>query len=280
MTIDAHVHVWDLERARYPWLDAAMGELHRSVVFDELLPTLRQNGIDGAILVQASDEAADTEVMLRAAAAHPEIVGVVGYSPIDQPVQLQADLERFASMPMIVGIRNLVHEHPRAWLRRPEVADGLALLGQSGLSLDFPTATHEAIADAIWIADAHRDLRLVLDHLGKPPIGGTEAQRREWRGLVAECAANPRTVAKLSGLYSMVGPMHGWITEQVRPFADDALELFGPQRLMYGGDWPISVLAGGYERSWQSTVDLLAGLGEDDREQVLEGTARRVYLKR
>jgi L-fuconolactonase len=279
MTIDAHVHIWDLERAQYPWLGEGMGELHRSVEFSELLPTLRRRGVDGAILVQASDEAADTEVMLRATARHPEIVGVVGYSPIDQPQQLQADLDRFATMPVIVGIRNLVHEHPREWMRRPAFNDGLALLAHSGLSLDFPTATHQAIPDATWVADTHRNLRVVLDHLGKPPIGGTVAQRREWRSLIAECASNPRTVAKLSGLYAMVGPMDSWTTEMVRPFVDDALELFGPERLMYGGDWPISVLAGGYERTWLSTVDLLAGLDEAGRSQVLEGTARRVYLR-
>ena len=280
MTIDAHVHVWDLDRARYPWLGEGMGSLFRSVGFDEVAPALSERGITGAILVQASDEAADTEVMLSAAAAHPEILGVVAYSPIDQPDQLHDDLERFATVPRVVGIRNLVHEHPRDWLRRPQVDEGLTLLAQSGLSLDFPTATHEAIADATWIAETHRELRVVLDHLGKPPIGGSEAQHREWRNLIADCAANPRTVAKLSGLYAMSGPMDSWTTEQVRPFADDALELFGPSRLMYGGDWPISVLAGGYERTWQSTVELLAGLGEADREQVLEGTARRVYLER
>lgn len=278
MIIDAHVHVWDLDRAEYPWLTPEIGELYRSIGFDELRPALQARGIGGAILVQASDEAADTEVMLAAAEVHPEILGVVAFGPLDAPDQLAADLERFTADDRVVGIRNLVHERPREWLRRPEVAEGLALLAQSGLPLDFVTAAHEAMADVVWIGEQHPDLRIVLDHLGKPPIGGSAAGRREWRALLRDCAANPRTVAKLSGLYASRGALDAWTTDEVRPFAEEALQHFGADRLMYGGDWPISVLAGGYARTWDSTLALLEPLSEAERSDVLSHTARRVYL--
>ncbi|MDH6180180.1 L-fuconolactonase [Microbacteriaceae bacterium SG_E_30_P1] len=275
-TIDAHVHVWDLTRASYPWLGPDAGALYRNYAFDDIAPTLADRGIGGAVLVQASDEAADTQVMLDAAAEHPEILGVVAWSPIDDAKQLTADLASFDGS-RVVGIRNLVHEHPREWLDRPEVREGLSVLAASGLPLDFPTSTRHAIADVVTIGSEHPDLTIVLDHLGKPPIGGTPEERDEWRMLIAEVARNPRSVAKLSGLYAATGPLDSWTTDLVRPFVDDALEAFGAERLLYGGDWPIAVLAGGYERTWAAITEMLSPLSARERDAILHGTAERVY---
>ena len=277
MIIDAHVHVWDLERAEYPWMDAGLGDLHRTIGFDEILPTLQREGIQGAVLVQASDEAADTEVMRSAAARHPEILGIVAWSPLDEPARFASDLERFADDPVVVGVRNLVHEHPAAWLDRPEVEQGFAELARHNLPLDFPTATPAALAALPGIGARHPDLTIVIDHLGKPPLGGTPAERDEWHRLLSECARNPRTVAKVSGLYSANGPLDSWTTPELVGYVDDAVQLFGPSRLLYGGDWPIAQLAGGYERSWRAVGQSLEGLSDAERGQVLGGTAQRVY---
>lgn len=276
MIVDAHVHIWDLERAEYPWLGPDAAPLDRTYRFAEIEPTFHALGIGGAVLVQASDEAADTQVMLDAAAENPKILGVVAWSPLDDAATLEADLERFRDLP-VVGIRNLVHEHPREWLDRAAVRDGLAVLAASGLPLDFPTATHHAIADVVTLGAQNPELRIVLDHLGKPPIGGTAEERGEWRALISEAARNPRTVAKVSGLYATQGALDSWTTPLVRPFVEEALELFGSDRLLYGGDWPIAVLAGGYQRTWRSTSDILVTLSGAERAAVLGGTAQRVY---
>jgi L-fuconolactonase len=275
--IDSHVHVWDLTRADYPWLTPEIGGLYRSIGFNELEPTLRERGITGAVLVQASDEAADTAVMRDAAAEHPQILGVVAWSPLDHPARMSADLERFADDPLVVGIRNLVHEHPREWLNRDEVEASFALLAAHGMPLDFPTSTPAALAELPGIGSRHPQLRIVIDHLGKPPIGGDADDRAEWRRLISECARNPRTVAKLSGLYAARGPLDSWTVDAVLPFVEDALEWFGPDRLMYGGDWPISELAGGYARAWDAVPALLSKLSARERTEVLGGTATRVY---
>lgn len=277
MIIDAHLHVWDLERAQYPWLTPQIGDLYRSIGVDEIAPVLRDRGIGGAVLVQASDEAEDTAVMLAAAAEHPAILGVVAWSPLDDPERLRSDLERFATEPLIVGLRNLVHEHPPEWLDRAEVEAGFSVLAAAGLPLDFPTSSPAALAALPGIGARHPELRLVIDHLGKPPIGGDADDRARWRELIAECARNPLTVAKVSGLYAARGPLDAWTTDVVRPFVEDALELFGPDRLMYGGDWPIADLAGGYARTWAALTEILDSLGADDRDAVLGGTAERVY---
>lgn len=277
MIIDAHVHVWDPTRASYPWLGPGMGDLDRAIGLDEILPTLRDRGIGGAVLVQASDDARDTEVMRSEAAAHPEVRGIVAWSPLDDPRRLAADLERFASDLLIVGVRNLVHEHPPEWLDRPEVEQGFALLARNAVPLDFPTAGPVALGALSGIGARHPELTIVIDHLGKPPVGGSADDRLRWRALIAECARNPLTVAKVSGLYSARGPLDAWTVDQVRPFVDDAIELFGPGRLIYGGDWPVSELAGGYRRTWDATSELLAHLGSADRATIMGGTAARVY---
>jgi len=171
--IDGHVHIWDLERARYPWLTPEIGELHRSVKFDEIAPTLSRLGIDAAILVQASDEADDTEVMLAAAEGSPSIVGVVAWSPLDTPDEMERTLARFDAIPSVVGIRNLIHERPREWVRRPQVEESLGILAAHRLPLDVPTADHRALPDVAWMGEKAPQLTLVIDHLGKPPINGT-----------------------------------------------------------------------------------------------------------
>lgn len=278
MTIDAHVHVWDLERAEYPWLTPAIGELYRSIDFAEIEPELVARGIDGSILVQASDEAGDTAAMLDAASRHAGILGVVAWTPLDSPDQVAHDLAAFADQPLVIGVRNLVHERPAGWVRRANFVEGLVILADHGLPLDIPTAAYPALADVVWIGDQLPSLALVIDHLGKPPIGGSEAQRREWRALISECAQNPRVVAKVSGLYASQGDLDSWTVDAVRPFVDDAVEIFGADRLLYGGDWPIADLAGGYARTWDAITACLAPLSEDERTAVLEGTARRVYL--
>ncbi|MEO5534878.1 MAG: amidohydrolase family protein [Pseudolysinimonas sp.] len=277
MIIDAHLHVWDLARANYPWLGPGAGDLYRTIDIAEIEPTLQQRRIEGVVLVQASDEAGDTAVMRTAAAMHPMVLGIVAWSPLDDPERLAVALERFVADPLVVGIRNLVHEHPPAWLERPEVEEGFALLASHDFPFDFPTADPAALAALPGIGERHPKLTIVIDHLGKPPIGGTAAERDSWRALLAECARNPRTVAKLSGLYSARGALDSWTLEQVRPFADDAFELFGADRLLYGGDWPISELAGGYARTWDATCELLAGCDEAARDAVLGGNAARVY---
>ena len=153
----------------------------------------------------------------------------------------------------------------------------LELLEAAGVPFDFVTSGPAALAELPVLGRRHPDLDIVIDHLGKPPIGGSAENRAEWRRLLAEAARNPRTHAKLSGLYSATGDLAAWTVEQVRPFVEDALELFGPNRLMYGGDWPVCVLAGGYDRTWAAMTELLAPLTTTERDAILGGTAELFY---
>ena len=277
MILDAHVHVWDPARADYQWIGPGMGDLARAIGLEELIPTLADHGVDGVVLVQASDNAEDTAVMLETATRHAQVVGVVAWAPLDRPDELPAHLERLRAAPVVVGIRNLIHEREPGWLLGHQTDRGLAELVRADLPLDFVTSGPAALAELPTIAARHPALRIVVDHLGKPPIGGGAEDRSEWRRLLADAAANPTTHAKVSGLYSSVGDLADWTVETVRPFFEDALELFGADRLMYGGDWPVANLAGGYDRTWDAVSELLAPLAPSERDDILGGTARTFY---
>jgi L-fuconolactonase len=275
--IDAHQHVWDLDRAEYTWLGPDLAPINRTIAFEELAPELAGHGISGSVLVQAADNADDTELMLDTARRNPSVLAVVAWAPLDEPDQLPARLQWLTEQPIVRGIRNLFHAREREWAISPMVDAGLTLLEQSPFTLDFVTSDPAALAELVTIGERHPTLRIVLDHLGKPPIGGTAQQHAEWRALLAAVAANPRVFAKVSGLYSSVGDMAGWSVGGIHPFFDDALELFGAERLMYGGDWPISELAGGYTRTWDAISQLVQPLPEHDRSRILGATAAEFY---
>ncbi|MHA6615877.1 amidohydrolase family protein [Pseudonocardia sp. DLS-67] len=142
------------------------------------------------------------------------------------------------------------------------------------MAFDYVAVLHRHLEHVPTLSERHPGLRLVIDHLGKPPIG--EDAVEPWWSLIAAAAGNPLVHAKISGLYPGAAP-DTWTPDALRPFVDRALDLFGPTRLMYGGDWPISVAAGGYDRVFDGLARVLAGLSEGDRAEVYAGTARRFY---
>jgi L-fuconolactonase len=275
--IDSHLHIWDLERAEYAWLNPSLCPINRTINFYEIAPTLAASGIQGCVLVEADDNAEDTDIMLDAASRHPEVLAVVAWAPLDRPDELPARLEQLAQHSVVRGVRNLFQSHPREWAVSPEVDHGIGMLAAARLPLDFVTNDPAPLAELPGMLERHPDLSLVIDHLGKPPIGGTAEQRSEWRELLAAVARDPRVYAKVSGLYSSVGEMADWTTAAVKPFFDDALELFGADRLMYGGDWPVSILAGGYGRTWDAITELAETLSPSERDALLGGTAQNFY---
>jgi L-fuconolactonase len=274
--IDAHQHVWDPAEAEYDWLGPALAPIDGAMTFDDLAPELKAAGIDFTVQVQSADNPEDTAIMRASAAANAEVVGVVGFAPLDDAAATAATLDAWAGDSLMVGVRNLIHTKPDPdWLLRPEVAAALDVLATRGVALDVVAVLPRHLELVPLLSERHPDLRMVIDHLAKPPIGLDEAE--PWNSLMAAAAENPLVYGKVSGLYSATADMGAWSTEAIRPFFERALELFGPERLMYGGDWPISVLAGGYTRVWGGLAPLFDRLDPQDREQVLGRTAAEFY---
>ena len=274
--IDSHQHVWDPARAEYAWLGPELAPINRAFGMDELLPELAAAGVDATVLVQAADNADDTALMVATADAHPEVAAIVGYAPLERPAEVAETLARWQGDSRMVGVRTLIHnQSDPEWLLRPDVDEGLGLLEGAGIAFDVVAELPRHLELIPVLSERHPGLRMVIDHLAKPPIG--LADREPWWSLIAAAAENPNVSGKLSGLYSATGAPDAWTTEQVRPFFDRAAELFGPSRLMYGGDWPVAILAGGYTRLWEGLAPLLDSLSSEDRERVLGRTAADFY---
>lgn len=277
--IDSHVHVWDLDGGgpfgvRYPWLGPELPTLNRTFRLDELAPQLTAAGIDGLVLVQAADSAAETAELLRVAAESPVPARVVGWLPLADPDATALALQELRDPTALTGVRHLIHDEPDPrWLLRDDVAAGLRLLGEAGLTFDAVAERPDLLALVPVIARRHPDLTIVLDHLGKPDIAGSGWQ--PWAELITGAAAEPNVVAKISGLGTVSAA--GWTAEQWRPYVDHAVQSFGADRLMLGGDWPVATLAGDYRRTWAATLAVIDGLAPAEQAAVRGGTARRVY---
>ncbi|MEN3269291.1 amidohydrolase family protein [Pseudonocardia sp.] len=271
--VDAHLHLWDLERSAYAWITPELGPLHTTITAERANAELRGAGVDRAVLVQAEDSETDTEFMLEVAAEHSWVAGVVGWLQLDDPAAAEAQLDRWSADPAFVGVRHLVHDDPRDdFLALPAVRTSLGLLAARGLPFDVPDAWPRHLAATGELAAALPELTVVVDHLGKPPHERPDFA--EWRAALAAVAARPNTVAKVSGLHAGGTP---FTADVLRPAWEAALELFGPDRLIWGSDWPMTLLTEGYAGTWQVLSALVGELPRDDQQKILAGTACRVY---
>lgn len=273
--IDTHLHLWNLERGDYPWLGPELGPLNRTFDLGEIEPDLHELGVDRAVLVQAANNGLDTELMLEAADRHPWVVGVVGWVDLTEGDAAEASAERLAEDRRVVGIRHLIHnEEDPDWLLRSEVLAGLRALARVGLAFDIVSVLPRHLEHVSTVAEHAPDLRIVIDHLSKPPIASGDLH--EWARLLAEAAAHPNVHAKISGLDTAASPER-WTPADLRPAVDHALQVFGADRLMYGGDWPITILGGGYRRQHAAFTEIVSTWTEDEQRAVKWRTATRVY---
>ena len=274
--IDAHTHIWERASGDYTWLTSEHGVIYDDFGLEDFAPVREAAGVDQVILVQAADTPGDTDRMLAAAAAHPEVVGVVAWLPL-AGADLREQLDARLATGRVVGVRALIHGMADGeWMLRPDVAAGLEVLAAADVPFDFVTSGPAALALVPRLMHRHPSLRLVIDHLGKPPVGGDASQFEEWSRLLRGAAASPRVAAKLSGLASAVGAPDGWTVDDLRPIVGEAVAAFGPDRLMYGGDWPVSNLAGGYRRTFEGLHAAL-DVSQRDLERIHRGTAVEWY---
>ncbi|MFB4268190.1 amidohydrolase family protein [Nonomuraea sp. GTA35] len=270
--IDAHHHVWDLSARSHAWLDAAkMAPVRRTFTLDDLAGHAAANGVTATVLVQVLPDLDETRDFLTLAAESRLVSGVVGWIDLTEP----GASDTLAALPEgLVGVRHGVQsEADPAWLNRPDVRRGLAAVADAGLAYDLLTLPHQLQA-AIDTVSALPELTFVLDHLSKPPIAAGELE--PWRGRILELAARPNVFCKLSGMVTEAD-WDSWRTSDLRPYAETVLGAFGPERVMFGSDWPVCLLAAGYDQVVSAADELCAGLSESERAEVFAGTARRAY---
>jgi L-fuconolactonase len=273
--VDAHQHFWDPQRVDYPWLSTSFPELDRTIGFEDLAPLLGSAGVDATVLVQSADSAEDNDAMFEMADQHPEIAGVVAWLPLDRPSEAELMLEELLRRERFVGVRNLIHVRPDPdWVLSGTVSTSLGLLESAGIPFDLVSELPRHLGHVTVLCERHPGLRIVIDHLSKPPIGRSD--REPWASLMARAAESPNVYAKVSGLYPG-SDLRRWSVEDIRPIVHYAVELFGAERLMFGSDWPICEVAGGYEVVVGALFDVFEDFAEPEREALLGGTAASVY---
>ena len=273
MRIDAHHHLWTLARGDYGWLTPALAPIHRDFSLSDLAPHLAQSRIEGTILVQAAPTEAESMFMLGIAEAAEVVRGVVGWIDFDAD-DAAARIEVLAAERLLVGLRPMVQDMADDdWLLRPSLAPLLTSMTRHGLVFDALVLPRH-LPRLLEVIDRHSDLQFVLDHCAKPHLASGDIA--QWKRHIAEIARRPNIVCKLSGLATEARA--DWQIADLRPAVDHVRECFGTQRLLWGSDWPVVNLAGGYDGWLAATEILLAELSPAEKADVFGGNAGRIYL--
>ena len=277
---DAHHHLWDTRVLEYRILRDLAPDLDRPFLLAEYEREARALGVTGSLWVEAASAGADGERELDWLAEHIAgndlVQGLVAWAALEEANEETFDRLAGRPGPPVVGVRRGFEFVEPDFARRPEVARGARLAGDRGLVVDlvlYPPALPAVLA----LVDACPGTQFVLDHLGKPEI--RERRWEPWAALVGELARQPNVAAKLSGL-GTEADQAAWTAEDLRPYVEHALAAFGPGRLLYGSDWPVSNLAGGHARWLEAVQRLLDELAPQERDAILGENARRLYLTR
>jgi L-fuconolactonase len=275
MKIDTHQHFWNLDKVDYPWLTPAYGPLYRTYEPPELEPQLKAAGIDRTVLVQSANSYADTDSMLAHADTYDWIGAVIGWVPLLEPDEAARALDHYGQHPKFRGMRHLIHEEPDPdWVVQERVIAGLKVLAERSMIFEVVAVFPNHLKHVPTLAERLPGLTMVIDHLAKPPI--KERVMEPWLTQLTAAARYPNVYAKVSGL-NTAADWTSWSAADLRPYIDAAIDRSGADRLMFGSDWPVCVLAGDYARVWAETNRALEGRPRHEIDAILGGTAARVY---
>lgn len=273
MRIDSHQHFFDLDRLSYPWMPPAPSPLRQNFLPQNLKAVLDRNRFDGSIAVQATTQPEEADWLLSLAGENAFILGVVAWVDLTAP-ELGHVLDHLQRHPKFKGVRHPVHDEPDdRWLLRSTVVDGLRELERRGIPFDLLLRPkHLGIIPEL--VDLVPNLRMVIDHIAKPLIarhvmdGWDEGMRR--------IAKIPHIYVKLSGMITEAASEQ-WSADDLRPYVHHVLSLFGPDRLMFGSDWPVCLLAGSWKEVLAAFTQALGAQSIELREKLLGESAQQFY---
>jgi len=277
MRVDAHQHYWEPRRGDYEWMPKDDPILSRSYMPRDLDAEREAAGIERTVVVQAAATVEETEYMLGIADATPSVAAVVGWIAFENKAHLK-HLERLKHHPKFVGVRPMIQDIPDVdWMLRPDVQWAYAALADLDLTFDALGFSRH-LANFLTITKRYPKLRVVVDHCMKPQVrdhGGAKQELAFWAEGMRHIAGDTGAYCKLSGLVTEAN--EGWTVEDLRPYAGVVLEAFGPQRVMWGSDWPVCRLRAEYGAWHGAAQELTKHLLEQDRAEIFGGTAARFY---
>jgi L-fuconolactonase len=278
--IDTHIHVWNLQKAKYDWLEGDTSILNRTYTINEIETDRIQENIVSGVLVQASCNMEDTRLMLDIAKQTNWIEGVVCWLPLMDTYATQKILEEELLLnPYCKGIRHLIHDEKNAeWLLQPSVIESLKLLAKHNLTYDIVGILPQHINCALTISDKIPDLKMVFDHLNAPPIP-TQEKFGTWGSLMKLAAQHNNLYAKISGLGTAAGNFENRTTEDIFPYVEFVVDHFGVEKCLCGGDWPVSSLANNYAVTWQQIKELVMDVvpNIEDQHKIFYSNAKTFY---
>jgi L-fuconolactonase len=272
MKVDAHHHVWSLARRDYGWLVPTLEAIYRDFSLAHYAPLADWAGIEASVLVQAAPTAAETQFLIDTARASSGFVrAVVGWVDL-AGADAVPQLARLRREPLVKAIRPMLQDLPTEWLLQPSVQAALEAFPRLGLR--FEALVRPVHLPALLATlERHPELSVIVDHGAKPDIAAKAWQ--PWADAMRDIAVHPRVRCKLSGLGTEAGP--AWTIDTLRPYVDHLLQCFGPERVLWGSDWPVVEMGGGYKRWRAATMALLDGLDDHDKAGILGENARRCY---
>lgn len=274
MRIDSHQHYWKVDRGDYHWMTPRGTVLCRDYLPADLQPSLLRHGIQKTILVQAAQTCAETDFLLELAAANDPIAGVVGWLDMDS-ADFQEQFEQYRKHAKFIGIRPMLQDiADDKWILRPRVLDSLRLLAKVDFPFEFLTHPRH-LPFALQVLDQVPELRAVIDHISKPEIRAGKLE--PWKTSIAEASRHTNLYCKLSGMITEADHQR-WSVSDLRPYVEHVVECFGPDRVMFGSDWPVCLLAGNYDEVIAALQEILSPILNADTERKIFGeNAERFY---
>ena len=272
-TVDSHHHLWDIDRLHYAWMPPGDNVLKRTYLPDDMRPLLERNGIDRTVIVQAHESLEEARWLIDLAEAGDFIAGAVVWVDLADP-GVGHVLDELMKRPGLVGVRHGVeHDPDQAWLTRPASIRGLRELAERGIRYDVLTRPHQ-LQHVLPIADKLPDLKMVIDHISKPPIasGGMEP----WATDVARVAEIPGVYCKVSGMVTEADHAN-WKYDDLERYVRHVVDIFGFDRLMFGSDWPVCLLASSYDDVVKSALEAAGDIGDEDRAKLMGRNAIDFY---
>ena len=273
MTIDSHQHFWHYTPSEFGWIPDEMRVLRRDFLPQHLRPEIESAGVGGVVSVQARQTIEESYALIDMARSNPFILGVVGWVPLTDPA-VAGVLDELAAVPSVKACRHVLQDEPDDdYMLGASFNDGIRAVTAAGLVYDI-LIYERHLPQAIEFVDRHPSQAFVLDHIGKPRI--RDGSFEDWSRRIRELARRPNVSCKISGMATEADWL-GWTEEQLQPYLDTVLDAFGPRRLMFGSDWPMSLTAVQYGPWADLVARFAASLGDGERRRILGGTAIDVY---
>jgi L-fuconolactonase len=274
--IDSHVHFWNPEKIGYDWLAAvpAIGSAHFP---DDLAQQASSLNLEGIVFVEAGcnseQSLAEVDWITSLAEHEPRIQGIVAFAPLELGEAVREHLAALAERPLVKGIRRMIQSEAAGFSIQPTFVEGVKLLPEYGFSFDICTVHHQ-LGDVLTLVDQCPDVSFVADHISKPDIKA--GLMEPWATQITELAAYPNVECKISGL-ATEADREAWTREDLKPYIDHVIGAFGIDRVMYGGDWPVSLLATTYTDWVEILAWATADLGAEAQEKLFSRNAQRFY---